>query len=617
MLLATTCNQGLPDTALIAIDHTRREEVSFLRVANEGRGLTGICFSEDRVFLAEQFPSNRLHILDRSLRLLATHRLAESVDVHSILFDRSNEVLYWVNTGRDRVERASFDPTANRLGPPAIVWGGGGLRADTLHFNGLTAADGHLLVSGFGLPASSAHEKDVSATGFILDVTTGEFVERGLDHPHSVACDDEGTLYWLESRRGRLAIRRKGHDVRHLAFSEPGYLRGLVVAPDSIVVATSENRRVSKSTGRYRDFAERGRCSLVSIDRETDCVTGRIDLTGFASEIYEVVRLPDRFDTGRFVARGLAERARDLNERVLQLDANGSTARSLPSSRRLVRSLDNRFGAVLSATARASGAVQNLAKARRASIGSETIDRAEKEPKNPNFAAYDDDFLMDVQAHSDASAPPIVEFLVEALEVSTVVDVGCGPGSWLRQFEQRGCRSVGIDGPHVTPYFEGDRRNLLVADLATSLPVKGRFDLAICLEVAEHLPPDRTETLVADLVALAPAVLFSAAIPRQPGVGHVNMRWQSDWRGLFEQFGYLAHDAIRAEFWTDPQIAWWYKQNVVLYTKDVYPHLHPCRTSQPFDIVHPDLWLQAPGQSAGIRQSLRDLRSALGRRYLG
>jgi hypothetical protein len=51
----------------------------------------------------------------------------------------------------------------------------------------------------------------------------------------------------------------------------------------------------------------------------------------------------------------------------------------------------------------------------------------------------------------------------------------------------------------------------------------------VSLEVAEHLQPKRSASFVADLVALAPAVLFSAAIPGQPGTDHINPRWQDEW----------------------------------------------------------------------------------------
>ncbi|UXN75167.1 hypothetical protein N8D56_09895 [Devosia sp. A8/3-2] len=84
-------------------------------------------------------------------------------------------------------------------------------------------------------------------------------------------------------------------------------------------------------------------------------------------------------------------------------------------------------------------------------------------------------------------------------------------------------------------------------------------------EVAEHLSPARAVGFVADLVALAPAILFSAAIPGRGGVGHSNEQWQSYWAGLFAAHGYRPFDVLRPQIWTDEAIPARYRQNAILY----------------------------------------------------
>lgn len=51
------------------------------------------------------------------------------------------------------------------------------------------------------------------------------------------------------------------------------------------------------------------------------------------------------------------------------------------------------------------------------------------------------------------------------------------------------------------------------------------FDLAVTVEVAEHLPSSRAQSFVADLVHLASAIAFSAAIPGLGGTKHINEQW--------------------------------------------------------------------------------------------
>jgi hypothetical protein len=119
--------------------------------------------------------------------------------------------------------------------------------------------------------------------------------------------------------------------------------------------------------------------------------------------------------------------------------------------------------------------------------------------------------------------------------------------------------------------------------------VPERFDLAISVEVAEHLPPSHSGRFVKELVALAPVVLFSAAIPLQGGVDHQNERWQSYWQGLFEREGYRALDVIRPRVWDDPEVTPFYAQNALLYASpDTQFRSEPTPpTGWPLDLVNP------------------------------
>jgi hypothetical protein len=93
-------------------------------------------------------------------------------------------------------------------------------------------------------------------------------------------------------------------------------------------------------------------------------------------------------------------------------------------------------------------------------------------------------------------------------------------------------------------------------DLRESVTITRTFDLAVSLEVAEHLPPERGEGFVEDLCRLAPVVLFSAAVPGQGDpkhTGHLNERWQSYWASLFHERGYERAECVRPAIWEDPE----------------------------------------------------------------
>ena len=67
------------------------------------------------------------------------------------------------------------------------------------------------------------------------------------------------------------------------------------------------------------------------------------------------------------------------------------------------------------------------------------------------------------------------------------------------------------------------------------------------------------------ITGLSDFVLFSAAIPDQGGMGHINEKWPTYWISLFEDRDYVCIDAIRKNIWNDDSIPWWYRQNALLF----------------------------------------------------
>ena len=204
---------------------------------------------------------------------------------------------------------------------------------------------------------------------------------------------------------------------------------------------------------------------------------------------------------------------------------------------------------------------------------------------------YSAEFFAKQQSGSRSSAQVIVPLVIAAVQPKSVVDVGCGVGTWSAEFLSRSIDAMGVDGDYVRaedlriPAGRFKPINLNQPPPAASI---GSFDLAICLEVAEHLEPTSAEKLIQFLTELAPNVLFSAAIPGQGGRGHVNERWQSYWISLFSQQGFHCHDIIRPVVWSSDDVRPWYAQNVFLFTRDARGDL-PSSTL-PSDLVHPKIF---------------------------
>lgn len=189
-----------------------------------------------------------------------------------------------------------------------------------------------------------------------------------------------------------------------------------------------------------------------------------------------------------------------------------------------------------------------------------------------NDHVYTREFFQSRQDATARSAGRVVRWVMANLSVSSVVDVGCGNGVWLREFADAGVTdTLGIDGPWVDQRdLQIDPRQFVAADLSGSIPDLGRrFDLAISVEVAEHLPADRARPFVAELTTLADQILFSAAVVGQGGTGHINEQWQSYWAALFLHHGYAAYDAVRPAVWTDQAVNMVHAQNLILYMNTV------------------------------------------------
>ena len=206
---------------------------------------------------------------------------------------------------------------------------------------------------------------------------------------------------------------------------------------------------------------------------------------------------------------------------------------------------------------------------------------------------YNEQFYDRIDEGARSSAQVIVPVVALFAPIESVCDVGCGRGVWLRTFKEHGTeRIVGLDGDYVnTAKLHIPRECFRPTDLTQPLPQSERFDLVVSLEVAEHLPALCAVAFVRGLTQLSDNVLFSAAIPGQKGNGHVNEQWQSYWAALFARHGYEVFDPIRPEVWDSPKVAFWYKQNTLVYTRDPALQSVLRRYVPPIlNIVHPQAW---------------------------
>lgn len=178
-------------------------------------------------------------------------------------------------------------------------------------------------------------------------------------------------------------------------------------------------------------------------------------------------------------------------------------------------------------------------------------------------------YIHKTNVHNLDSPKEIVPELIKLLNPKSVVDFGCGLGTFLYCFKQEGVKDVlGLDGlwankDMLFKYLSPNE--FKECNLEDSIKLEKKFDLVISLEVAEHLSEKSADTFVQNLIGAGDLIVFGASIPYQEGQNHINEQWLDYWEQKFLDQGYKMIDVLRPIFWDNPNVFWWYKQNMVLF----------------------------------------------------
>ena len=209
---------------------------------------------------------------------------------------------------------------------------------------------------------------------------------------------------------------------------------------------------------------------------------------------------------------------------------------------------------------------------------------------------YDKDFYVNREVETSASAEAILDEVFDMCRPDSVVDFGCGVGTWLKVCNKKGAKKLlGFEGQWIEDLPKGIvSRCVAVKDLSKKIVLDHEFDLAITLEVAEHIKELDAEIFVDNLANASNIVLFSAAIPGQGGVGHLNEQWPRYWVEKFEQRGFRLFDVLRPSLWENQMVKVWYKQNTLLFVRGApsLVEMELLESKESFagrSLVHPDL----------------------------
>lgn len=203
-------------------------------------------------------------------------------------------------------------------------------------------------------------------------------------------------------------------------------------------------------------------------------------------------------------------------------------------------------------------------------------------------------YVHQENVHNLKAPQQIVPVLVDLFKPLSVVDIGCGVGTFLHSFrEARVQKVLGVDGnwankEMISKYLHPGE--FMEGDLEQKIELNHYYDLVLSLEVAEHLSEKSSDTFIQSLVSAGKLIVFSAAIPLQGGQNHINEQWLTYWEEKFAEHGYVMHDVLRPLFWDNPNVFWWYKQNMVLFTPKDFILTQKLSVNPIKNIVHPELF---------------------------
>lgn len=216
-------------------------------------------------------------------------------------------------------------------------------------------------------------------------------------------------------------------------------------------------------------------------------------------------------------------------------------------------------------------------------------------------------YIHNEREHNTVSADFIVPQIIKIINPKSVLDIGCGIGTWLSVFKDNGIDDIfGVDGEYVDKsllFKYINEKQFKACNLNKKIDLGRKFDLAVSLEVAEHIESKNAYFFIENLVRHSESILFSAAIPSQGGQNHVNEQWLNYWIDIFQSFGYKSYDIFRPVIWGNNNVYWWYKQNMLFFSSRNF-ETTTLDTFNSQNIVHPELYQLKLEEIAAIKNFL-------------
>lgn len=167
----------------------------------------------------------------------------------------------------------------------------------------------------------------------------------------------------------------------------------------------------------------------------------------------------------------------------------------------------------------------------------------------------------------------IASMIIKEFDPLSVIDIGCGVGWILYYLDLQGVKVDGIEpNPNIKEYVPKNiSESINQENLEVSIIPKKFYDLAICLEVAEHIDKKYSNIIVKNICQHSNTILFSAATPGQGGVGHINEQPFEYWENIFNKYNFILQKPqtkFCRNHLKDKKVNAWYHRNIRVLKRD-------------------------------------------------
>lgn len=142
--------------------------------------------------------------------------------------------------------------------------------------------------------------------------------------------------------------------------------------------------------------------------------------------------------------------------------------------------------------------------------------------------------------HVDAGA---LNYFISGQKITSMIDIGCGPGGMLVLGESLKLNCLGVDGDYTLP----PKRNVMVVDFTKGKFIPSdKYDLAWSVEFVEHVEEKYIDNYM-PCFSSAKMVCMTHAVKGAGGHHHVNSQNKEYWIRVFETYNFSFNQSMTEE----------------------------------------------------------------------